>query len=1120
MKNTNSKAQQRHLQTTGLARGLCSALALSASLALAESQTVAFDIQQQSATSALNTFAEQANIQIMFSFDEAKDINANALKGTYSTEAALNQLLKNTGLKFQLTSSGSYVVREEEEVAEPETAPVDHKKKEVDEEVVITGTLLRDVNPASPMITLNSTDFERLGVNSAEDIIRSLPQNKASLNQSSSLTDTLLSSGREGGFSDLQGNAAANLRGIGVQNTLVLVNGRRTAGSPIFEGNFVNLSNIPFGAIERVEVLLDGASSIYGADAVGGVINFILKKGWTGSETSARYENSDNGGHSYSLTQNFGTSWGSGDLTASIGYTQNTRTRSQDAGWTTIDQTSIGGTDFRFAGNGSPGIISIPGLPPVSLPDSFDGTEDWTIADLANSNISLDSGVPEFLTPESKNKSLSLTINQDISDGISAFADLQYAINDTDSSRQFLTTNVTTMAGHPFNGLDRLQAVGYQLINETSSGLAPRAQNETSQTQKSLTTGLEFELPEGWRLRTEGSWSESSSESAITSFGAASDSLEDQLEFAEFVGGVRMMENPLLNQFPPACGSFQLFRARFVPVAADGSIACTAAEQQALPVDQVFNPFGNGSAQSERLRDFIRLTDNGSPVSTTQSFKAISDGELFDLAAGTVRAAVGLEYRQDKVDYTNNTQRTISSPFVADTAGDTNEPERTIKSVFTDLSIPLISHDQEIPGVHSLELQLSARWDEYTVDANRLNPTNNDPLLPDSATFSNTSPKAGIVWYPIESLKIRGTWSDVFRAPDYSELLRGNNVERNAQVLDQLITDPNSGELVETDAFESVYYESTADSFRREFDPTTFQLLTPLPNSVRPDSVIGGNANLEPETGDLITLGFDWTPSFLEGFAVSATYTKSELENQIDTIGNDFMPAASTLRNGDVYVRGNRPGFGIYRFVPDTANNPFGINGTFERISSAENSILSIQRTPVNTGGLTTETVDFNISYQFDTDWATWNTELYGTYAKTLVKKPLPVSPEIEEVGVINGVDQWVGTLRFGFTRQNYGGSLLVNYSSSYLNTRNNSFFNLLQGSGNQEFPKVEHYSTIDLTGHYSMENDGWRFLFGARNLLNQHFPRLTNVGRPFDSSRVDVRGRVIYLEAKKTFDI
>ncbi|MCV6605650.1 MAG: STN domain-containing protein, partial [Porticoccaceae bacterium] len=122
MKNTKATAKQCHIPTVGLARGLCSALAISASLALAEpGKSVEFDIQPQSATSALNTFAEQANIQIMFSFDEAKGINANALKGTYSTEAALNELLKNTGLKFQATSTGSYVVREEEAAEQEET---------------------------------------------------------------------------------------------------------------------------------------------------------------------------------------------------------------------------------------------------------------------------------------------------------------------------------------------------------------------------------------------------------------------------------------------------------------------------------------------------------------------------------------------------------------------------------------------------------------------------------------------------------------------------------------------------------------------------------------------------------------------------------------------------------------------------------------------------------------------------------------------------------------------------------------------------------------------------------------------------------------------------------------
>lgn len=1094
---------KRSLKSAVRFTSLCSVLAMSASLAFAEPiEKSNFNIEKQSVTQALNKFAEQAGIQMLFSFDEAKGINANALSGSYSTEAALAALLKGTGLEFKITTSGSYVVRESEPSIQSEKA----EQEEAVEEVVVTGTLLRNVNPVSPMTVLTARDFERMGVHSAEDIVRSLPQNHASLNISSSMTDTILSSGQQGGVTDLQGNAAANLRGLGIQNTLVLVNGRRTAGSPIFEGNFVNLSNVPFAAIERVEILLDGASSIYGADAVGGVINFIMKKGWTGSETAVRMEDSIHGGNTYSLSQVFGTNWGTGDLTATLSYKENKRVSSAKAGWLTVNQSDDGGTDFRFNSFGSPGVISQPIT--RSLPETFDGTEDWTSADLSNSNIAPDSGVPEHLSPNTKNTTFSLIVNQDLTDTISAFADLQYAKNNTDSSRRYITSNAEVKGGHPLNRLGVDTNIGYQFIHEADSGLISRAINDTNQIQKSFTGGLEFALPNDWRLETSAAWSESFSESQLLSLTAKSDSLEDRIAFAEFMGGVRMMENP---DYDPT----RWWTDQYIPMAADGTPAATVADQVALAADQVYNPFGNGTAQSKRLAEFVRMTDNGSPVSTVKSFKATADGVLLELPGGSLRAALGAEYRLDQVDYTDNSNRTISSPFVNDTAGDTDEPERSVKSLFTDFSIPIIGEDNALPLAYSLELQASLRWDEYQVKANRLTPGPEGTL--DKATFAHSSPKVGFAWRPIEDLKIRGTWSEVFRAPDYSEILQANNTQQNAQIFDQWATNPDTGELMMVDTYMARYYQSEAESFRQEYDLTTWEQLSPdLPAYVQPSSIIGGNTKLDPETGELITLGFDWTPAFLEGLTLSATYTRSELENQIATIGGDFFPAAATLLNGDVYSRESLAGYSIYRFVSDDPGNFMNPNGTYVRVGPADHAIAMVNNVPVNTGGFTSESVDFNIQYLFDTEWAAWDAALYGTYNKTSERKPLPTSPSINQVGLINGIDNWVGTARLGFVRDNYGATVQINYSSSYLNDRTNVLF----PSSNSEFrEKVEHYSTIDLTGHYTFEDSGWRLLFGARNVLNQHYPILNNMGRQYDSSRIDVRGRIVYLEAKKTFN-
>ena len=641
--------------------------------------------------------------------------------------------------------------------------------------ITVTGTLLREVNPASQVLTLTVEDFEQRGVHSAEDIVRSLPQNKASLNSSSSLTDTILSAGRDGGFPDLQGNAAANLRGLGLQNTLVLVNGRRTAGSPIFEGNFVNLSNIPFAAIERVEVLLDGASSIYGADAVGGVINFILRERWSGSETSVRYEASNNGGDLYSLNQVFGTTWLSGNAVLAISTRRGNPVSSRKAGWTTTDLSARGGTDFRSEIFGSPGVVRFFG----SLPGTYDGTEDWNRADFSTDNVDPLAGIDDHLTSETRNNSLSLIVSQGLTDWSTAFMDLQYAKNYTDSSRGFLRRSITVETGHPLNRYGRSRSLGYAFVRETESGLIPSAINETNQERIGLTGGIEFSLAGDWRLELSGTHSESESETGRVALTANS---EDQvLEFEEFIRGVELMPNPAYD--PTSPGAILGFTPRFVPVLDnDGN-------QIPLPADQAINPFGNGSAQSARLAEFVRLTTGGSPVSTTRSFKAVADGVAISIPGGDIRMAIGAEYQAERIDYTDDERRVISSPSVLDTAGEIVEPKRDILSAFVDASVPIIGSANEMPGVQSLELQLSARWDNYDVTANRLTPAAEGNL--DSASFRNLSPKIGLAWRPVSDLRVRATWTEAFRAPNYSEILQPQFIQPGSGfVIDQFIGDP------------------------------------------------------------------------------------------------------------------------------------------------------------------------------------------------------------------------------------------------------------------------------------------------------------------------------------------
>lgn len=181
------------------------------------------------------------------------------------------------------------------------------------QEVLVTGSHIRGVeNLSSPIIRFDRDAIERSGYATTQQLIQSLPQN---LNNISDTTFSVINGGLEYGF----GGSGVNLRGLGGASTLVLLNGRRMAAAG--KGDFVDLSLIPLSAIERMDVLTDGASAIYGSDAVGGVVNLVLRKDFQGPETRLRYSTVTQGSHDETQAgQLLGHSWGSGQALVSYEY--------------------------------------------------------------------------------------------------------------------------------------------------------------------------------------------------------------------------------------------------------------------------------------------------------------------------------------------------------------------------------------------------------------------------------------------------------------------------------------------------------------------------------------------------------------------------------------------------------------------------------------------------------------------------------------------------------------------------------------------------------------------------------------------------------------------------------
>ena len=227
---------------------------------------------------------------------------APAVSGAFTLEGAVRLLLTGSGLEVRRVGEALVIFA-------PAAASVGAETRSdaaiAAEEIVVTGTNIRGAEPTSPVIVLRRRDIDRSGATSVEQLMATLPQNA----QGGVNNENFQVPGA--GADPTEHGAGVNLRGLGQRATLVLINGRRMA--PSNTGAFVDISLIPLTAIERVEILTDGASAVYGSDAVGGVVNFILRDDFKGLETSAQAGTATRGdGDVLQLGVTGGTSWGSG----------------------------------------------------------------------------------------------------------------------------------------------------------------------------------------------------------------------------------------------------------------------------------------------------------------------------------------------------------------------------------------------------------------------------------------------------------------------------------------------------------------------------------------------------------------------------------------------------------------------------------------------------------------------------------------------------------------------------------------------------------------------------------------------------------------------------------------
>lgn len=648
-------------------------------------QAMQFDIDAQPLNTALLEFGEQSGIDVAAPRDVLNGKTSPAVRGEMEPEEALEKILAGSGLKSNELPTGAYtitlagaslgegsieaqpfrvasLIQEDDEPVALENRD-DDELEEQEDVIVVTGTQIRGQAPVgSPLITFDREDIEATGLATTQDLLRTLPQNfNGGANEGvQGVEAPVEATGNEAIF-----GSAPNLRGLGADSTLTLVNGRRVA--PSSDGGFVDISMIPLSAVERVEVLPDGASAIYGADAIGGVINFVLRNDFEGAETKLRYGTVTDGGHDTVLAgQSFGTVWDGGNAFLAYEYfNQDFLLASERPFSASDDLRPFGGDDFRlpFA---NPGTILVADQS-FAIPIGQDGTS-LTPTDFSAGTENLGTqNEGSSLLPSQERHSFFLTVNQELAEGFELFVQGQYSDRDFESKGRPEIATLSVPSTNPFfvdpssSGASSV-SVNYSFIDD----LGPQFFDGNA-TAYSISAGVTKDLFGDWQFEASGNYAKNENEAVDRNI------LNDALVV------------DALNDPNPS---------------------------------SALNVFGDGSFSSFSTLQNIRGFFESRTDFTLWSFDTKLDGTLFAMPGGDVKLAFGGHYREE--DFVSG-GRTFTNSFTPIERGERKEG-RNIWAVFSEAVVPIIGPENRLPGIERLTLSGAVRYERYSDVGSTTNP--------------------------------------------------------------------------------------------------------------------------------------------------------------------------------------------------------------------------------------------------------------------------------------------------------------------------------------------------------------------------------------------------------------
>jgi iron complex outermembrane receptor protein len=491
-------------------------------------------------------------------------------------------------------------------------------------EVVVTGSRIRGVEAVgSNVIALDREDVVSSGATSTSDLLKKTPQ-IFGLGASETATSA------QNGAANVTRGVGINLRGLGSNATLLLWNGRRfpSAGT---QGQFTDPAVIPTLALERVEVIADGASAIYGSDAVGGVVNLLLRKNFNGAESYGRY-GAAKSYHDYALGQIVGKTWDTGRVMAAIDYAYRTDLKGADRDFYTSDLRARGGSDFR-SNMCAPANVVVGGVF-YAIPAA--GVTPATASSLtANTRNLCDNFKRQDILPQQERVSFVTAASQDLGDRVTVFVEAYYSNRDFKLTGQGQTAALTVPAANPFfvrpAGTTAALAVNYDFTPSFGNPAVPGY-------------ALSYDVVAGATVKLGGDWKAE----VYASRGRSADAVSRRANLNTAAA------NAALARTDPAT-ALNLFSTQ--------------------PLSQTLvNELSNGQF-------VIKAHSN------LDAYNAQADGTLFTLPAGEVRLAVGAEYRKEYLAGILFSGSSVTPTTIF------SEIDRTVKAVYGELFVPLVGND-------------------------------------------------------------------------------------------------------------------------------------------------------------------------------------------------------------------------------------------------------------------------------------------------------------------------------------------------------------------------------------------------------------------------------------------